>query len=233
MKCLFVSDAHYPLSKEIVNFLLEKAIEFDSIYILGDLFEFYYGYRNFIYPHHLKLINTLKYLSDKVKITVFEGNHEYRLETLKEYMNVKIVKNELIEKMDDYTVYMAHGDTIDKLDFAYRIFRASLKNYCTLSVINYIPPSTLHFLSKCASKLSKESIKAKKYRGTEKALETFAKAKLKSGIDVVILGHTHLSTLKKTKNGIYINTGEFFDRFNYVTFENGKFNMKQWRKGDE
>ncbi len=233
MKCLFLSDAHYPFSDEIINFLLDTYLEFDAIYILGDLFEFYYGYDSFVYPHHLQLINTLRFISKKVKVTLFEGNHEYRLERISDFLDVRVVKGALVEKIGKYTVFMSHGDTIDRLDLGYRLFRATLKNKLMLSFINTIPPSNLLKLSQIASKVSKENLKSKRYRGTEKTLERYAKDLLEEEVDVVIFGHVHKPVFKELENGLYINTGEFYSIFSYVTFDSEDFKMHYWRGGND
>lgn len=229
MRCLFLSDAHYPISKRIIKFLLNMYTEFDAIYILGDLFEFYYGYDNFVYPHHLALINALKFVSGKVKVILFEGNHEYKFERICDYTNVRVVKSSLIEKIGDYNVFMAHGDTIDKKDVAYRMFRSTLKNKLMLSFINTIPPYKLLFLSKLASKVSKENLKSKHYRGTEKAFEDFSEKLISDDIDVVMLGHTHNPVFKKIGKGLYLNTGEFFSNFSYAVFDGKQFKLCYWR----
>ena len=233
MKCLFISDVHYPFGRSVIRFLLKKFDKYDAIYILGDLFEFFYGYGSFLYPQHLQLINVLKFVSTKTQITIFEGNHEYRLEKIRDFIDVRIIKESLIETLGNNTVFMAHGDTIDKLDISYRFFRASLKNRFMLSLIGKIPPSRLLYLSRLASRISKENLKSKKYRGTEKALENFAFAKLKEEVDVVILGHTHTPVFKKLNGGLYINSGEFFNRFSYVTFDGSEFNLHFWEARDD
>ena len=233
MRCLFLSDAHYPFSKGVVDFLLDRYSDFDAIYILGDLFEFYYGYNSFVYPHHLTLINALGFISQTTKVTLFEGNHEYRLERIRDFLNVRVVKGFLRERIGEYTVFMSHGDTIDRLDVGYRLFRAALKNKLMLSFINTIPPIRLLRLSQIASKVSKENLKSKRYRGTEKALESYAKGLLRGGVDVVIFGHTHKPVFEKMDNGLYINTGEFYSIFSYVTFDDEGFKMHYWRGKDD
>ncbi|MGB9755634.1 MAG: metallophosphoesterase, partial [Desulfurella sp.] len=79
MKALFLSDIHYKGNEEFLVFLDKIYKQYDKIYIVGDLFEFYYGYE-FLFCQHIKLINLLKKVSDEKKVYLFEGNHEYRLE---------------------------------------------------------------------------------------------------------------------------------------------------------
>ncbi len=234
MKCLFVSDVHYPISGDIfLKFLWDNYTYFDRIYLLGDIFEFYFGYKNFIYKHHIKLLTLLKVILKKTELYIFEGNHEYRLEGLRQFMDAHIIKRSLEEKFDGLRVYMEHGDMVDKEDIKYMMFRNALKNRFTLRIIEHIKPSLLLSLSKKASHFSKTDIKSKKSRHTDDALEKFANSKIKSGIDVVILAHTHNPILIKKNNGIYINTGDFLEHFTYATYETGRgFSLHNYRGDD-
>lgn len=223
MRCLFVSDVHYPISGDIfLEFLWDNYTYFDRIYLLGDIFEFYFGYKNFIYKHHVKLLALLKAVSKKTELYIFEGNHEYKLEGLRQFADIHIVKDSLEEKFDGLRVYMEHGDMIDREDISYRVFRNTLKNRFMCRIIEHIKPSFLFLLSKKASHFSKIDIKSKKDRHTDDALEKFANSKIKGGVDAVILAHTHNPTLIKKNSGIYINTGDFLEHFTYATYETGK-----------
>ncbi|WP_022670096.1 UDP-2,3-diacylglucosamine diphosphatase [Hippea alviniae] len=227
MKCLFLSDAHYPFGSYIVDFLLDTYHRYDAIYILGDLFEFYYGYKGFVYPHHRKLISVLSLIAKKRRLVLFEGNHEYRLKNIREFVDAEVVYEFKEEIIDKFRVFLAHGDTIDANDRAYRLFRAFLKNRITLDFINYcVSKSVLLKLSKIASDFSKNSLRDKSYRRTSIALEKFAKSKIEEGFDVVVLAHTHEPVFKKIKNGLYINTGEFIKHPTYAVYENGQFELK-------
>ncbi|WP_084042314.1 UDP-2,3-diacylglucosamine diphosphatase [Hippea sp. KM1] len=232
MKCLFVSDVHYPKSRAIVDFLYDTHANYDAIYILGDLFEFYYGYGGFVYPHHFSLINLLACIGRSRRLVLFEGNHEYRLEAIKRYVNAEIVKGFLYENIDNLRVILSHGDTIDKKDLFYRLFRGFLKSRPTLSFINALPAGLLLELSKKASSFSKKRIKSKRYRGTEAACLEYAEGMLRQDADVVILAHTHTPVFKKINNGLYINTGDFFENFTYVEYETDRgFSLKRWNDG--
>lgn len=222
MKCLFVSDAHYPSNNKIIDFLIDSYGQYDIIFILGDLFEFYYGYKNFLYTHHMKLINMLNMISKKSRVILFEGNHEYNLKRIKDFLNVDVVEHYLNIEIDGLKLHLEHGDTIDKKDTAYRLFRAALKNTATLKIIDKLPPYFLLELSKMASSFSKKSLNNKRYRNTDKALETFAENKIREGFDYVILAHTHNPVVKKINKGTYINCGDFFNRFSYAVYESSE-----------
>ncbi len=230
MRCLFVSDAHYPKSSTIVDFLISIVKQYDTVYILGDLFEFYYGYEK-IYPHHRPLIEALGLVAQYSRVVLFEGNHEYRLKNIKRFLPVEVIDDYTIETIDSKRVYLAHGDAIDKNDKFYMLFRSFLKNDITLEFINRcVPPKILLKLAGFASDFSKSKLKNKPYRGTYRALEEFAKKQLNE-VDVVILAHTHKSVFKNLENGLYINTGDFFEQFSYVVYENGEFCMKKFVGG--
>ncbi len=222
MRCLFLSDAHYPLSKRIVDFLLYAYYDYDAIYILGDLFEFFYGYKDFFYSHHLPLLNALSMIAEKRKVVLIEGNHEYALENIKQFIKAEIVPSFADIEIDGLKIHIGHGDTIDKKDLGYRLFRAFLKNPVTLSAIEHLNPACLLELSKRASEFSKRGLASKGYRRVEEALERYACDRIERyGYDAVILGHTHTPRMKKCKNGLYINTGDFFEHYSYVTYAKG------------
>ncbi len=230
MKCLFLSDAHFPKSKAILSFLLDVYTEFDAIYILGDLFEFYYGYENFFYSHHAELFGVLNVISKKTEVFLFEGNHEYNLYAIKRFLDVNVIKKELEIEIDGMNVYMEHGDRIDKNDIYYRLFRLALKNPFSLKLIGKIDYRFLFDMSKKASHFSKKRLKDKTDRRTDVALEAFAEQLTKNGKDVVILAHTHTPLLKKMDSGLYINCGDFFEHFSYVVYDskNG-FSLKFYK----
>jgi UDP-2,3-diacylglucosamine hydrolase len=219
MKLLFLSDIHYKNGEMFLNFLKSIYKSYDKIYIVGDLFEFYYGY-DFLFCHHVKLIELLKEISDEKKVYIFEGNHEYKLEAIKKFLpNIEIVKKELIENIDAKLFYIEHGDCIDKKDKTYRLFRSILKNPFTLKIIKLISPVFLLKLAHIASKISKNNLKNKALRKTDIALEEFATQLIKKGFDYVILAHTHNPLLKTIDNGIYANIGDFCEHFTYIEYD--------------
>ncbi|AHF97912.1 MULTISPECIES: UDP-2,3-diacylglucosamine diphosphatase [Desulfurella] len=219
MKALFLSDIHYKGNEEFLVFLDTIYKQYDRIYIVGDLFEFYYGYE-FLFCQHIKLISLLKKISEEKKVYLFEGNHEYRLEAIKKFLpKIEVVKKELIENIDSKLFYIEHGDCIDKKDKAYLMFRNILKNRFTLMLINLISPVFLLKLANIASKISKKNLKNKTLRRTDAALEEFAQNLIKKGFDFVLFAHTHNPVLKQINNGIYVNIGDFCENFTYVEFD--------------
>ncbi len=220
MKALFISDVHYKQQDDIfLDFLDSIYKKYDRIYVVGDLFEFYFGY-NFLFCNHLQLIELLKKISDEKKLYLFEGNHEYKLEAIKKFLpNAEIVKQELIETIDSKLLYITHGDCIDKKDKAYLVFRNILKNRFMLKLINFISPVFLLKLANIASSVSKKNLKSKTLRQTDYALEEFATQLIKKGFDYVILAHTHNPTVKTIDNGIYANIGDFCDNFTYIEYD--------------
>ncbi|OSS42720.1 hypothetical protein DESAMIL20_340 [Desulfurella amilsii] len=219
MKLLFLSDVHYKHNEIFLDFLGSIYKKYDRIYIVGDLFEFYYGY-DFLFCHQSKLVELLRKISDEKKVYLFEGNHEYKLEAIKKFLpNVEIVKKELIENIDTKLFYIEHGDCIDKKDKTYRIFRNILKNSFTLKVLKLISPVFLLKLADIASKISKNNVKNKALRRTDFALEEFATQLIKKGFDYVILAHTHNPLLKTIDNSVYANIGDFCEHFTYVEYD--------------
>ena len=53
--------------------------------------------------------------------------------------------------------------------------------------------------------------------------------KIDSNFDYVILGHTHTERIEHYKNGIYANLGTWLDKPLYGIYENGKFDLREWK----
>jgi len=60
----------------------------------------------------------------------------------------------------------------------------------------------------------------------------FAEKKLTDGYDCVVCAHTHHPERIDFDNGIYINTGDWYEHFTYAVFEDGRFELKRWEEAD-
>ncbi len=221
MRALFVSDAHYPLCGDgLINLLFAEYHRCDRIYVLGDLFEFYFGYGSGVYRHHLKLLNAIEVVSSKCKVYMFEGNHEYLLNRIRRIVNVRVVNDWIIDIVDGVRIYMSHGDTVDKTDRGYAIFRGFVKNSVSLRVLGHISPIVLLGLSRFISSWSRARGGYHGCSRCDRAMLRFAASALcGGGIDVVMLAHSHTMRCVEMEKGVYINTGAYLGNEEFVIYD--------------
>lgn len=208
----------------------------DYIFILGDLFEFYHGYDNYIYPWYQSIADTLRELSGQGKTIYFiEGNHEFGMGSFfEQYTGSICVEREISMPLDGKKIYMAHGDSSDRFCFG-KLLKSSLVYH----IMDIIGPGPTWMGAKWASFFL--SRKTKPYSVEIKDIfRSFGQKKLGQGYDAVILAHSHIADkVTGTENQhtqIYMNTGDFGVAFSFVSYESSSgFELKtyNWNRVNE
>ncbi|HEX9912375.1 MAG TPA: UDP-2,3-diacylglucosamine diphosphatase, partial [candidate division Zixibacteria bacterium] len=187
----FISDAHLgsnspakeKLKEERLLLFLEQ-IKKDSqaLYILGDLFEFWFEYKNVIPKNHFPVLMKLKELIDLgIPITYLVGNHDFWLgDSLTEQVGMKIVKHPLSVEHQGKIIYLIHGDGLAKKDIGYRILKKILRNRINIFLYKLIPPDIGIPFAKIIASYSRNKTQSRDKEFLEDYRE-FAKEKIVEG----------------------------------------------------
>lgn len=226
MKSIFFSDIHLERSdknkKDVLkSFVRDVCHDVDNIFILGDLFEFFYGYKDYIYPWYVDIINSFKELTEKGKKVFFlEGNHEFKAgNSLEAYGGIKCYR-ELTIDMDGKKVFLTHGN-----EFMRNNPLSFLKSQFIYSIMEAIGPILTWKVAMMSSSILSD--KKKPYREhVKQRFRGYAEKKLKEGFDVVIFAHTHMPDMVEfdiegTKK-LYLNTGDLYKYHSYISYETSK-----------
>lgn len=221
MKAVFFSDAH--LKKEdderialISSFIAEVSRDADIVVIAGDLFEFYHGYNDYIYPWFRPIADVLKKAASGRTVYFLEGNHEFKLGAYFERYTGVHCQDKVALDLDGKRVFVSHGD-----DVGVGSLRPILKSSFIYLLMNIFGPSlTWSIAMGCRLFLSR---KRKIYN--QRALERFRDygvAKLHDGYDAVILAHSHIPDMVSFEQGgtekVYLNSGDLIENFTYVEY---------------
>ncbi|UCD70772.1 MAG: UDP-2,3-diacylglucosamine diphosphatase [Syntrophobacterales bacterium] len=225
---IFLSDAHFtgenPDNQErLVRFLGVERENLDTLVLLGDLFEFWFGFEGHIYEEYLPIVEELKSLSHRgVRIKYVEGNHDFCLGPFfEEDLGAEVFADEMEETLSGKRIYIAHGDRVDHRDYGYRFFRRALKNRFSYALMRWAGPA---LSMKVAKRLSARSRRKNHYQlpGNIPIFRTFAMKKFREGIDVVILGHSHYpeEILERIdgREKAYFNVGDWITYFSYLRY---------------
>ena len=251
----FISDAHLGAEEKekekikeekLVSFLEKIKADAEFLYVLGDMFEFWFEYRHVIPKDHFKVLSQLKNLVDSgMKVSYVAGNHDFWLgDFLSEQIGIKIFKDPIEVAHQGKRIFIAHGDGLAKWDFGYRILKKILRNRVNIFLYRQIPPDISYPLAKFVAGKSRGMnrtvhTRAQADRRESSYLEdyrNFAYEKIRQGFDAVILAHTHLPTLENLgdnsgnspKGGIYLNIGDWFKHFTYGKLMEGKFYLEKF-----
>ena len=236
----FLSDAHLGAEEEnkerlkeekLISFLDRVKEEGNFLYLVGDLFEFWFEYKNVIPKDHFRVLNKLKQLVDcGIKINYVVGNHDFWLgDFLPREIGIPIFKQPIEVVHQGKRIFITHGDGLAKNDLGYRILKSILRNKVNIFLYRQIPPDLSYPLAKFVAGRSRSWVQ-KRDTSYLKEYEKFAAEKIKQGFDAVILAHTHVPVLRNLGEGVYLNLGDWFYHFTYGRLYEGKFYLESLHK---
>lgn len=209
----------------LIDFLDLHRGEMERLVILGDLFDFWFGFTDYINPAYRPLCDTLLSLTqDGVGLMYLEGNHDFSMGSFfTERLGGEVYPRDHRLHLEGQRVYLAHGDLINPSDVFYRIYRALLKNKAMYAFIRWLGPERTAKVKDLISQrawmhggrpLSVEPLPSE---------ETFLRQECAQGTDVVILGHFHrpcqLTVSLDGRHCTYYNVGDWVDHFSYLRYD--------------
>ncbi len=234
----FISDIHLGLSskeeevikeEKLLNFLDSINISGTTLYILGDLFDYWFEYEQVIQKGNFRLFTKIKELTDNsVVIKYLIGNHDFLHKSFfHDYLGVEVFKTEIEVLISNKKFFLGHGDGLVKNDLGYKILKFVLRNKFIQTLYSLIHPDFGIWIAKNTSKKSRDFTNGKNYGEIDGLLEA-AKLKIDNGFDFVIFGHSHKRELTKYNNGYYINLGSWLEQPCYGIYKDNKFDIINW-----
>jgi UDP-2,3-diacylglucosamine hydrolase len=237
---LFISDIHLGLnsraaekSKELLlvkflNFARENCTE---LFIVGDLFDYWFEYKRVYQKGFFRTLTALQDLTDSgIKVHYFIGNHDFmHLNFFRDEIGAIMYDEPIDIYLNDKRFFIGHGDGMVKNDLGYNILKKILRNKILQKIYSWLHPDIGVYIASATSKTSRDYTTKKDY-GEEDGLFNAAKAKIDEGFDFVIFGHLHRRCFLKYKNGTYINLGSWLDAPCYGIFRDSKFEIADWNE---
>ena len=125
--------------KKICRWLESIQAQAKEIYLVGDIFDFWFEYKHVIPKGFERFKGTLANLTDQgVKIHFFPGNHDlWTFGYLENELGLIVHKEPLITTINNKTFYITHGDGIGAGDIRYKFASFSDKSiiYTTVHIV--------------------------------------------------------------------------------------------------
>jgi UDP-2,3-diacylglucosamine hydrolase len=238
-KIIFLSDSHLgsgsnEAEKERALIDLLKALrpeEVSTLYILGDLFDFWFEYKSAILSRHFRVLSEIsRVIESGIDVHLVVGNHDYWAGSfLTDTVGMKLHFDPIEIELDGLRVYLCHGDGLNPQDGGYKVLKAVVRNKALIWALRLVHPDFITGLIRRFSKLSRESVSVAGKLREDEGIRRFAFRKLEEGLDVVIAGHSHqpqTETLEidgKTK--IYFNVGDMYQSFTCIEYADRDFRL--------
>lgn len=237
-RLFFISDAHFgSQSVEKEKEKLEKLQSFiagnlkrdDYLFILGDLFDFWFEYRYLIPKDCFRVLSILKGLvDDGIRIVYIGGNHDFwDSGFLKSELGIEFYSESMTAELMSKRFYLHHGDGFIRKNKGYRLLKRILRNRVDIWLYKLIHPDFSAFLAKFFSKHSRIN-SSKIGVKLHDDFRRFAEGKFEEGIDFVIMGHTHIPVIERFGEKYFINAGDWMENFTYCVYDGEKIRLEKW-----
>lgn len=236
----FISDVHLGAHSEslesakiarLTSFLKSIKEKADYLYVVGDLYDFWFEYRKAIPKISLKVAAGLCQLVESgTVVRYFTGNHDlWQDKYFVEEVGVELYHEPASVVHNDLKLFVAHGDGLAAGERKLRFIKKIFKNRQNIFLYRLIHPDIGIPLARYVSGRSK----AKGKNPYIAQYREFALKKLEDGFDAVILGHSHEPVLECSGSKYYINLGDWVTCFTYLQLTEKSFNLKTWEVPDE
>lgn len=243
-KIFFLSDFHLGApdfqqslirEKKIVSFLESIRNEADSIYIVGDIFDFWYEYKKVVPRGYTRLLGKLAELSDSgIPIHVFVGNHDMWMSGyFEKELNIPVYHHPKIFEWSGKRFFIGHGDGLGPGDKGYKFIKKIFRNPICQWLFGQLHPSWGIGLANYFSRKSREKTGTadESFLGEDKEwLIVYCKEVLqKEHFDFFIFGHRHYPIdFALSENSRYINLGDWIRNFTYASFDGKDVQLHKW-----
>lgn len=243
-KIYFSSDNHLgapsyekslPREKKFVKWLDSIREDAAVIFLLGDLFDFWFEYKKVVPKGFVRVLGKLAEITDSgIPIYFFVGNHDlWMRDYFEKELNIQIFRDPKEFVFNDKVFLLGHGDGKGPGDKGYKRMKKVFTNPVFNWLFRWFHPELGMRLAQYLSVKNKliSGEEDKKFLGEENEfLAQYARRKLETKhYDYFIFGHRHLPMeIKVGKNSIYFNLGDWITHYSYGVFDGETFELKNF-----
>ena len=245
-KIYFSSDNHLgaptpaeslPREKKFVRWLDAVKEDAAAIFLLGDLFDFWFEYRTVVPKGFVRVLGKLAEISDSgIPIHFFVGNHDlWMRDYFETELQIPTYREPKQFVFNDKVFLIGHGDGKGPGDKGYKrmkkVFENRFFNWCFRWFHPELGMRLAQYLSVKNKLISGEE--DKKFLGEDKEwLALYAKRKLETQhYDYFVFGHRHLPMeIQVGEQATYYNLGDWITQYTYGVFDGESFQLKTFEE---
>ncbi len=243
----FLSDAHLgslalkhrrTQERRLVNFLDSIKHKAEAVYLMGDVFDFWFEYKTVVPKGYTRFLGKVAELSDLgVEVHFFTGNHDMWCgDYLEKECGVVIHRKPEVCELHGKLFFLAHGDGLGDTDkkflFLRRVFHNEFLRRCYASIH---PRWAIPFGMNWAKKSRMQHQDAPYQGERNEKLVLFAKEYLKAHPEVnyFVFGHRHIELdLMLTRTARLFVLGDWFHLFTYLVYDGENIFLENYVEGE-
>lgn len=243
-KIFFASDFHLGVPDRQSSLIREKKIvawldsiknEAHSIFLLGDIFDFWFEYRHAIPKGYIRLQGKLAEIRDAgIPVIFFTGNHDmWMFDYFEKELGIPIYRDPQVLVVGKQKLLIGHGDGLGPGDKTYKMLKKIFNSRVCQWLFARLHPNFGIGIANYWSRNSRisNSKKEEKFQGEEgEFLLVFCRElERKEHHDYYIFGHRHLPLdLEISQHSRYINLGEWVNFTSYAEYDGKQTVLKSF-----
>ncbi len=245
-KLYFASDFHLgaPSKKDslkremkIVRWLDEIKADAHTIFLLGDIFDFWFEYKHAIPKGFIRLQGKLAEISDSgIPIVFFTGNHDmWMFDYFTKELNIPIYRKPVELEVEGKKLMIGHGDGLGPGDHSYKLLKKIFQSKVCQWLFARLHPNfgigIANFWSK-RSRISNTKKDEDSFKGEKEFLWQYCKdIEAEKHHDYYVFGHRHLPLdLEVGQSSRYFNLGEWVNYYTYGVYDGNSFELITFEK---
>ena len=235
----FFSDVHLGMrnvksekikERKVLSFLDHVGRTGERLFIVGDLFEFWFEYRTVIPRGHTRILGALSTLRDLgVEVHYIAGNHDF---WVRDFLTVELGIPIHVDGLD-YTIngkrfYLHHGDGIAKFDKGYRLMKRIFHYKPNIFLYSLLHPDIGIPLAKWVSGVSRNHTDTHGAPPDDRDYREEAQKRFQEGYDYAIFGHLHSPNIQVYGEKTYVSLGDWISHFTYAQFDGRELQLLNW-----
>jgi UDP-2,3-diacylglucosamine hydrolase len=242
-KIYFASDFHLGVptfekslqrEKLICKWLDEIKHDAEEIYLVGDVFDFWFEHAHSVPKGFVRLLGKLAELSDNgIRIHFFGGNHDmWMRQYLPRELNANVYYDPISREYNGKKFFIGHGDGLGPGDHKYKFLKKIFTSKICQWLFARLHPNFSFGIANYFSRKSRIATGTtdEKYLGDENEwLYIFCKEHLKKNkVDYFIFGHRHLPIDVNVDSARYVNLGDWLKYNSYAVFDGKDVELKYY-----
>lgn len=229
-------DSSLTRERQIIRWLDTVRHDAHSIYLLGDIFDFWFEYRHTIPKGYVRLLGKLAEICDSgTPVIFFTGNHDmWMFDYFPTELGIPVYREPAILEVGKQKLMIGHGDGLGPGDHTYKIIKKFFASKICQWMFARIHPNLGIGIANAWSRKSRITNIKKDEQFTEEKKEylwVYCRDMEKTTHhDYYVFGHRHLPLeLKVGDNSTYINVGEWVHFKTYAVYDGTNVELKEFK----
>jgi len=238
-RTVVVSDIHLgavPPENEraFLAFLAEAPRWGEDLLINGDLFDFWFEYKQVIPRGYMGVLTRLRDLvNNGMAVRFVGGNHDaWGGSFLEQEMGIEVLDGPIVTEVSGRRTYLAHGDGLGSADWGYRTLKWATRSTLGRGLFRWIHPDVGIPLARNASRTERAHAlgpEADGSRGDYLAAHAEEILAEQSDIDLVLFGHAHRPVLTEVEPGrFYLNSGDWIHHNSFAVISPDEIRLERF-----